>query len=239
MHGVAMGVAENLALDMAGTLHQLFEIDFILAERRLCLAFGFGDFADKVLRVANGAHAPATAAPRCLQHDRIADLVGHSRDFVHVVGKRLCRGYDRHADLDGEIAGRHLVAQPTHRLRPGADEDDAVLGAGIGEFRAFGQQAISRMDRVRTRQLCNADHLVDRQVAFDRAKIPFQVRTTADLVGFIRLEPVQCELVLFRPDGDGFHPQFVGGAEHANGNFRTVGDKNLGNRHEEAPGLGQ
>jgi hypothetical protein len=51
MHGVAMGVAENLALDMAGALDQLFEIDLILAEGRLRLALGFGDLAGKVLRV--------------------------------------------------------------------------------------------------------------------------------------------------------------------------------------------
>jgi hypothetical protein len=233
MHGVAMGVAEDLAFDVAGALHQLFEIDLVLAEGRLCLAFGFGDFAGRSSGVANGAHAAAAAAPGCLEHDRIADLVGHSRDFVHVVGQRLGGRHDRHADLDGEIARRHLVAKPAHGLGPRADEDDAVLGAGIGEFRAFGQQAVARMDRIRARQLGNADHLVDRQVAFDRAPDPVQMRTAADLIGFIRLEPVQCKLVLFRPDGDGFHPQFIGGAENADGNFRTVGDKNLGNRHED------
>jgi hypothetical protein len=29
-------------------------------------------------------------------------------------GKRLGRRHDRHADLDGKIARRHLVAKPAH-----------------------------------------------------------------------------------------------------------------------------
>ena len=61
----------------------------------------------------------------------------------------------------------------------------------------------------------------------------------ADLIGFVRLESVKGKLVFFRPDGDGFYTQFVGRAKNANGNFRPVGNKNLGNRHKQAPGFGR
>jgi hypothetical protein len=47
---------------------------------------------------------------------------------------------------------RAATLLPSRRIVSGrADEDDAVLGAGIDEFRAFGQEAVARMDRVRAR----------------------------------------------------------------------------------------
>ncbi len=116
MHDIAMGIAQNLAFDVTGTLDQLFEIDLVLAERGHRLALGFGHFRGQILRVANGAHAAPAAAPGCLEHHGIADLFGHSGDDRHVVRKRFGRRHDRNADLDRKIARRHLVAEPAHRI---------------------------------------------------------------------------------------------------------------------------
>ncbi len=66
---------------------------------------------------------------------------------------------------------RAATLLPSRRIVSGlrADEDDAGLGAGLGEFGALRQQAVARMDGVRTRQL-RATRItsVDRQVALDR-----------------------------------------------------------------------
>ncbi len=78
MHDIAMRIAKNLAFDMAGALDQLFEIDLVLAEGGLRLALGFRHFPGQILRIADGAHAASAAAPGGLEHDRIADLLGHA-----------------------------------------------------------------------------------------------------------------------------------------------------------------
>jgi hypothetical protein len=75
------------------------------------------------------------------------------------------------------------------------------------------------MDGVGPRQLGDADDFLDRQVAFDRPEIARQMRAAADLVGFVGLEAMQCQLVFFGPDGNRFQPQFVGGAKNADGDF--------------------
>lgn len=50
---MAVGVAEDLHLDVAGTLHQLLEINLVLAEGRLGLALG-GDHVAQQLRLVAG-----------------------------------------------------------------------------------------------------------------------------------------------------------------------------------------
>ena len=51
-----------------------------------------------------------------------------------------------------------------------------VVGAGLGEFRAFRQQAVAGMDGVGARQPGDADHLVDRQIALDRPQVTGEMR---------------------------------------------------------------
>jgi hypothetical protein len=62
------------------------------------------------------------------------------------------------------VARGDLVAERAHGLGLRADEGDAGGGAGFGEFRAFGEQAVAGMDRIGARKLGDADDLVDRQI---------------------------------------------------------------------------
>jgi hypothetical protein len=55
-------------------------------------------------------------------------------DCFHIVGKRIGCGHDRHPDLDGKGTGGDLVAEPAHRIRLRPDEDDAGIGASLGEL---------------------------------------------------------------------------------------------------------
>ena len=91
------------------------------------------------------------------------------------------------------------------------------------------------MNRVRAGELGDADDFGDRQIALDRPHILGQMRPAPDLIALVRLEPVQRQLVLLGPDGDGLHAKLIGGAEDADGDFRAVGDKNLGNLHSGTP----
>ena len=109
--------------------------------------------------------------------------------------------------------------------------------AGVCEFRAFRQQAVARMDCIGARKLGDANDLVDRQVALDRPEVAGKMRAAPDLVAFVGLEAMERELVLLCPYRDRFQTQSIGRAEDADGNFGTVGDKDLTDRQRSPLGL--
>lgn len=149
MHGIAMGIAEDLAFDMAGIFHQLFQIDFILAKGGLCLALGLRDFAGQIAFGADHPHAASATAPGGLEHQRIANLARHFGHGVHVIRQRFGGGHHGNADFDRQIARGDLIAQLPHRIGGRADENQTCIVTGIDKFRTFGQKAIARMDGVR------------------------------------------------------------------------------------------
>ena len=77
------------------------------------------------------------------------------------------------------------------------------------------------MDRIRAAGLGHADHLVNAQIGGNRPQI------LTDAVGLIRFETVQAQLVFLRENGDRFLAHLVGGPHDADGDFTTVGDKDL------------
>ena len=195
---VAVRVAEHLHLDVAGALDQLFQIHLVLAEGGLRLALRLRDVADQRRRVADDAHAAPAAAPRGLQHHRVADRLGRGLPASGSSGSGSVAGMTGTPRGDGQLARRDLVAEPAHRLRRRADEGDAGGGAGLGEFRAFGEQPVARMDGVGARALRDAQDLRDGEIRLDRPERALQMRPAADLVGLVRLEAVQRELVFLR-----------------------------------------
>ena len=108
-HDVAVAVAEQLHLDVAGAPHQLLQIDLVLAERCIRLAQRSGDGVDQPGRSLARPHAAATASPRRLQHHRIADGGGELLDVGRIVRQRVGSRHYRHADRDGEVARGYLV----------------------------------------------------------------------------------------------------------------------------------
>ena len=214
-------VGEHLHLDVAGALHQLLQVDLVAAEGGLGLAPRRDEVAAKIGFAGEHAHAASAAAPRRLQHQRIADIGSHARRRIGIVGQRLARRHHRHAHRLRQLARGDLVAELAHGLRRRPDEDDAGLGAGGGEVRVLRQQAIARVDGVDVRLARDADHLTDVEIGGDGSQ------TLADLVGLVRLEPVQGELVLLGEHRHGGDAELVGRAEDANGDLRPVGDKDL------------
>src|SRR5690606_13240375 len=124
---------------------------------------------------------------------------------------------------------------PAHRFRPGADEEDAIFGAGLGKFRAFRKQSITWVDGVRAAELGHPKDLVDRQVAFDRAHVLGQPRPATDLVAFVCLEAVQRVFVLLRPDRHGLDAKLGGSTKDTDRDLGTVRDKNLANGQGATP----
>ena len=60
---IAVGVAQELDLDVARAAHQLLQIDLVLAERRLGFASCRGHRLDELLLALDRPHAAPAAAP--------------------------------------------------------------------------------------------------------------------------------------------------------------------------------
>ena len=73
------------------------------------------------------------------------------------------------------------------------------------------------MDGVGLRLLRHPDDLVDGKIGFDRAF------ALADLIGLVRLEAMERELVLLGIDRDGGDAQFRRGPEHPDRDLGAVG----------------
>ncbi len=218
---VALLVAEDLDLDMAGAGDHLLEIALAVAEGGLGLAPALEHLLLQLVRPVDGAHAPAAAAPGRLEHQGVADGLGLLGNRVPVVAQHLGRGDHWHAGLDRHAARRRLVAEAPHDRGRRADEREARRGHGVDEVGVLRQQAVSRMHRVGAGSLGDADHLLDGEVGRDRA------HPLADPVGLVGLEAVEAELVLLGVDRDRLQPELVGGAHHADRDLAAVGDQDL------------
>jgi hypothetical protein len=91
------------------------------------------------------------------------------------------------------------------------------------------------MDGVGAGKLGDANDLVDRKIALDRPEIAGKMRSAADLIAFVRLEAVQREFVFLGPDGHRFYAKLIGRTEHADGDFGTVGNQDLGYGQVRSP----
>ena len=234
MHQIAVVVAEDLDLDMAGAADQLLEIDLVIAERRQALAPRRLDRVGEPRLVLDRAHAAPAAAPARLQHDGKADRAGEPGRLVGVARQRAGRRHHGHARFLGDPARRDLVAEPAHDLRPRADEGDSLRRAGLGEVRVLRQEPVARVDRVRRVVARHADRLVDAEIGLDRA------HAAPHRIGLVRLEAVQREAVLLGVDGDRPDAELDGSAQRADGDLAPVGDQDaaeIGLRRVDHGGL--
>jgi hypothetical protein len=107
---IAVAVADDLHLDVARVLHELFDQHAVVAERRLGLALGADDGRRKFAGRIDHAHAaPAAAGGRLDQH-READLVGGLCQRCLVLGLAVIAGHQRHAGLFHQRLGARLRA---------------------------------------------------------------------------------------------------------------------------------
>jgi hypothetical protein len=218
---VAVRVAQNLHFDMACATHQLFDIDFIVAERSLRLAaralhlpakFGFG---------LDHAHAAAAATPARLHHHRVADFGHQLLAGLEVVRQGAGGRQHRHPGGDCRGARRDLVTERAQHLRAGADEADARRRTGVGELRILREKAIAGMDRVNTRFARDTHDVGNVEIGGDR------LLALADQIAFIGFKAMQREAILVRVDRHRADAEFGGGAHHPNRNFAAVRDQQL------------
>src|SRR3546814_13702191 len=102
-----------------------------------------------------------------------------------VCSSDLCgrRRQHRHLGRDRGFARGDLVAERAQHLGLGADETNADFGAGFGESGVFGQETVTRMDRIDASFDCNTDDVRDVEVGGDR------ILYWADPLYFVRPDP--------------------------------------------------
>ena len=219
VHQIAVFVAEDLDLDVAGTPDQALKVDLVITECRTGFAAPGGPLVAQFILGFHDAHAATAATPTGLEHQGVADFGGDALHLVEIVGQGA--GGRHHGDSRrlGQRAGADLVAQRPHNVGMRADEENTVLRAGFRQVRVFGEKAVTRMDSIHASFLGDPHDFVDIQVGRDGLLAP------AHFVGFIGLEAVEGEAVFLRIDGDVADAEFAGGAHDANGDLAAIGNQ--------------
>ena len=168
----AVGVAEQLDLDVARRPDLALEVDRAVAER------GRAPRADPAARAAGSSlgrddppHAPTAAAGRGLDEQREPDALGLRDDRRDLVGPVDRRRLERARD-DGH-AGRRRASRRAASLSPSAaivalrrpDEHEPRVLDGPGELRPLGEEAVAGMDRLRPGPGRGVEDRVDPEVA--------------------------------------------------------------------------
>src|SRR3546814_12562834 len=91
-----------------------------------------------------------------------------SSDLLKLVRQRGRGRQHRHLGRDRGFARGDLVAERAQHLGLGADETNADFGAGFGESGVFGQETVTRMDRIDASFDCNTADVWDVEVVGDR-----------------------------------------------------------------------
>ena len=216
---VPVTVRQDLEFDVVRPLDVFLDEDAAVAESGLRFARR-GVHVDAQLLVGPDDAQPAPASAGAgLDHHRVADAFRERDSVLRARHALLGARHDRHAGLLRQVARLDLVAHQMDGLRGRPDEGDAGRLAQMGEAGVFREEAVARMDRVRSDAAGQVHDLLAVQEAFHGAG--------ADHVGLVGLFDVDAGGIGIGINGGGRDIQFAAGANDAHRNFTAVGDQNF------------
>ncbi len=196
IHAIAVAVAEDLDLDVARALQIFLDQYVLVAEAGGRLALARRQGVEEVLAPLHRAHALAAATGRGLDQHRVADPVRLQLEEVGFLLIAVIAGRERHAGLLHQLLGFRLAAHGADGRHRRADENQAVLRAGLGEFLVLGEEAVAGMDGLGAGGQRRGDDLVHHQIGLAR-------RRRADTHGLVGQAHVARAFVGLGIHGDG------------------------------------
>ena len=236
-HDRAVGIAEQLDLDVARGVDLALEIHGAVTEGRQCFRSAGGESGGQLVGYADPAH-PAAPTPRGRLHeqgepDRLSGL-DNAADGIGSIGDDRLEGpgQDRDAGCGHRPSGRDLVAERGDGRARRTDEDDPGLLDRTGERGSLGEEAVAGMDRG-----CPCcDRGVDDRV---RPEVRLARRSGAETNGPIGSPDVGGVDVGVAVDGHRFDAELAAGPEDANGDLAPVRDGDPRERRLPSPVLAQ
>ena len=163
-----MLVGEYLNLDMARMFEVALDQNPIVAEGSLGLSPAGFESLCKILGRAHDPHSLAPTARGGLDHDGIPDFFGCLGESGQSLIVPVISRDQWDSRIPHQILGSRLGAHDANRLARGADEHNASLAAGFGEFGVLGEESVSRVDCLGTRALGHFYDSIGAQIAVAR-----------------------------------------------------------------------
>ena len=219
-HHPPRGIAQQLDLDVARRDDLTLQIDGAVTECRGRLPGSVGEGGRQIRGPDDPPHPTPAATGRGLDQQREADRLGLGDDSGDLVGpihrSRLERsGHRRHAHVTSRPPGMQLVPERVDRGRRRPDEDKPGILDGAGEGSPLRQEAVARMDRLRSGVQGDLDDPVDPQVALSRCRRPDPDR------GVGKTDVLGCRVGV-AIDRDRLHPQLAARPDDADRDLAAV-----------------
>ncbi|MNF70293.1 hypothetical protein D3C84_521990 [compost metagenome] len=143
---VAVLVAEQLNLNVTRIDQRLFEDQFVAAKPVQCLGARGANLCEQIPCIVHQAHAASAAAGTGLDHQRIADAFGFAAQGRVVLPGALIAFDAGHTGVEHGEFRQAFAAHQFDGFRAGADESEAGVLAGAGEFGIFREEAVAGVD---------------------------------------------------------------------------------------------
>ncbi len=218
VNGIALTVRQYLHFHVTRIGQELFQIDHRVAEGSARFNLGQLDRLDQLGLFMHDAHAATATATGGLDDHRVADALGNLQALGFVFRQwAIGAGHGWYAGfLHGGNRG-DLVAHQADHAGARADEGESGVFHLLGKVCTLGEEAVAGVDTVSAGDLCSADDRRNIQVGVGR-------RCRADADGFVCHGQVHQLAVGSGVHCHGFQTEFLARADHAQGNFTSVGN---------------
>ena len=216
-HHLPAAVTEQLHLDVAGALDELFQEQACVLEVGTRQTRHSLEGRCHLGRVADQPHADAAATGRALEHHRVANALGLAAGLGQV-GQQAAAGQQWHTVGQRQLARGVLQAEGPHLRGRGADEGDAGGLAGLGKTGVLRQKAVAGVDGTGAGLLCRGQDGLGVQVAL-------RGRGRPDADGHIGLGHVGRVGIGLGIHGHRLQAQGLEAADDAAGDGAAVGDQ--------------
>jgi hypothetical protein len=217
-------VAQQLHLDVPRGGDVPLQVHPRIGEGRLRLGASHRDRLGEPARIADHPQPPPAAASRRLDQDRIPDPLSQPGRVRGVAQPSLIRRADQPARQHREsrrhrvVPRRELVPGRLEHVRARPDEHDARRLARPREPRVLRQEAVARVDRIRSGRVRGRDDRLHIEITLGRAHGP-DPDCAVGQPGRYRVR------VSVRDRQHGLDAEPLAGAQHADGDLAAIGNQ--------------